>query len=146
MVIAPARGGVGPFVILSDGEHLPEKFNTLKVVVMRRGESTNRELKVLKEFGVLAAPELIKLPEPPVCNYSGDGNPLHQHVDETWWYYEETWTFEEGPFKTYEEGYAALEAYCVALNTEREKDTEPIVEEEEPEKQDIEVQDAETPS
>jgi hypothetical protein len=124
MVIAPGKDGISAFVILADGEFLPQNLNSEKVVVFRRGDSTNRELKVVKGFGELADQSLIKQPDPPVCPGGGgvpsfEGNPLHQHEDETWWFYEETWVWESGPYETYEAAYAALEDYCVKLQASR---------------------------
>lgn len=118
MVIGPGRDGITAFVILGDNELLPENLNDEKILVMRKGDSTNRELKVVKELGKLASPDLLKKPEEPVCDYlfqSTEGNPLHEHKDGTWWFYEETWAFENGPFPTYEEANAALEAYCIVV-------------------------------
>lgn len=40
------------------------------------------------------------------CNYNMDNNaphnpnPLHQHNDGTWWFYEESWSMESGPYPT----------------------------------------------
>lgn len=35
------------------------------------------------------------------CNYNrSDDNPVHQHADGDWYFYDETWAFEHGPFKT----------------------------------------------
>jgi hypothetical protein len=127
MVIGPGRGGIAAFVILADGELLPENLNSEKVLVMRKGDSTNRELKVVKELGKLATPDLLKKPEEPVCEYLfqlTEGNPLHEHKDGTWWFYEETWAFENGPFPTYEEAEAALEAYCIVVVAVREEQEE----------------------
>jgi len=124
MVIGPGKGAIAAFVILTDGELIPQNFNNEKVVVMRKGESTNRELKVIKPLGQLAAPELVRVPDEPVCNYTevsdGDGNPLHQHKDETWWFYDETRAFENGPFPTFEEANDALEVYCQTVLIARE--------------------------
>jgi len=75
---------------------------------------------VIKPLGELAKEELLRPPPEPICNYSGDGNPLHQHKDESWWYYDETWTLEAGPFETYELGYAALVSYCEELQAVKE--------------------------
>jgi hypothetical protein len=127
VVIGPGKGGIAAFVILADGELLPENLNNEKVLVMRKGDSTNRELKVVKELGKLATPDLLKKPEEPVCEYLfqiADGSPLHEHKDGTWWFYEETWTFENGPFPTYEEAVAALEAYCLIVLAVREEQQE----------------------
>jgi hypothetical protein len=120
MVIAKKDGII--FVTLADGEFLPTNLNSEKVVVFRQGDSTNRELKMVKELGKLATPDLLKPPDEPFCNYSGDGNPLHEHTDGTWWYYDETWAYENGPFATYELGYESLALYCADLQAIREKD------------------------
>jgi hypothetical protein len=121
MVIGPGTAGIVAHVILADGELIPENFNNVKVVVYRRGESTGRELQIIKPLGELADPELLKKPDPPVCTYSGDGNPLHEHADKTWWHYDASWNFENGPFSTYEAAYTALEAYCTELQRAKEE-------------------------
>lgn len=119
MVIAKGRDGIGVFVTLTDGEFLPENLNDERVVVFRQGDSTNRELKLIKEFGKLADKSLLRPPDPPFCNYSGDGNPLHEHADGTWWFYEETWIYESGPYDTLDLGWAALTEYCEKLQAAR---------------------------
>jgi hypothetical protein len=122
MVIGPGKDGISAFVILADGELLPENLNREKVLVMRRGDSTNRELRVVKELGKLATPDLLKKPDEPVCDQTElNGNPLHEHKDGKWWFYEETWAFENGPFPTFEEAGAALEAYCLVVLTQKEE-------------------------
>lgn len=113
MVISPTDPKGHIIVILTDDERLPGNFNTANVLVFRKGESTNRELVVVKELGKLADPSILKQPEVPVCNYSGDGNPLHQHEDGSWWFYEESWVYENGPYLTYDAGWEALEKYCI---------------------------------
>jgi hypothetical protein len=76
---------------------------------------------------LIADESLVRQPEKPpvVCNYAPDpecpGNPLHQHADESWWFYEETWNLEQGPFATYEEAYSSLAEYCTALQAEKER-------------------------
>ena len=113
MVIAPGRDGISAFVILVDGEYLPANLNSEKTVVMRRGVSTDNQLKIIKEFGKMADPSLLKPVEFANCEYQGeDGTPLHQHVDGSWWFYDATYTFERGPFETYEEADLALVVYC----------------------------------
>jgi hypothetical protein len=127
MVIGPGKDGISAFVILADGELLPENLNREKVLVMRRGDSTNRELRVVKELGKLANPDLLKKPDGPVCDQTElNGNPLHEHRDGTWWFYEETWVFENGPFPTFEEAEAALEAYCLVVLAQKEEN-EPVL-------------------
>jgi hypothetical protein len=121
MVISPPTKGM-ILVILGDGELLPENLNNEKVVVMRKGNSTNRELIVVKELGKLATPDLLKPPDEPVCNYAGDGNPLHEHKDGKWWFYDETWAFENGPYESFEDGSVALEAYCTTVLAVRESE------------------------
>ena len=119
MVIGKKDGLI--FVILADGEYLPEKFNIDTVVAFRQGPSTARELKIIKEAGKLADPGFLRPPAEDICNYSGDGNPLHEHVDGTFWYYDETWAFENGPFDTRIEANASLESYCKEIVEGREK-------------------------
>lgn len=119
MVIGRKDGLI--FITLEDGECLPEKFNIDTVVAFRQGPSTGRELKIIKEAGKLADPGLLRPPAEDICNYSGDGNPLHEHVDGTFWYYDETWAFENGPFDTRIEANASLESYCKEIIEGREK-------------------------
>lgn len=121
MVIAPGKGGISAFVILTDDEHLPVNLNSVKVLVMRRGKSTNNELKIVKAFGELADPSLLKPEEPSVCNYDGQVPPIHQHADQTWWFYEVTYTFEQGPFPTEAEANLALTRYCEEYQDSLEK-------------------------
>jgi hypothetical protein len=117
VVISPITGGL-IYIILGDGEFLPERFNIEKTVVFRRDKSTNNELHLLKPAGEIGPATLTQPTEAkPVCNYSGDGNPLHQHEDGGWWHYDADWTLEHGPFKTFDEGYAALEAYCEGIES-----------------------------
>ena len=130
MVISPPTKGI-ILVILGDGELLPENLNNEKVVVMRKGNSTNRELKVVKELGKLATPDLLKPPNEPVCNYAGDGNPLHEHKDGKWWFYDETWAFENGPYESFEDGSVALEAYCTTVLAVRESEIKDLTSESE---------------
>lgn len=124
MVIAPGRDGIGFFVLLGDDEFIPERFNRENVLVMRRGDSTNREVLIVKNIGEIAGPELLRSEPEPVCNYQ-DGGPLHQHADGTWWFYENTWTLERGPFETEAIGYAELQAYCEEyLQSQQPEETE----------------------
>jgi hypothetical protein len=121
LVISPKTNGI-IHVILGEGdEYLPEKLNRENICVYRRDRSTNNQLVTVKAVGVLAGPELLR-PEPGVltCNYSGDGNPLHQHADGKWWHYDADWSLEHGPFDTYEEAYGALETYCQNVQTAKE--------------------------
>ena len=130
MVISPPTKGM-IMVILGDGELLPENLNNERVVVMRRGDSTNRELRVVKELGKLATPDLLRLPDNPICNYTGDGNPLHEHKDGKWWFYDETWAFENGPYESFEDGSVALEAYCTTVLAFRETEINSLTSESE---------------
>lgn len=128
MVISPSMKGV-IMVILGDGELLPDNLNNEKVIVMRRGDSTNRELRVVKELGKLATPDLLKPPPEPICTYDClDGNPLHQHKDGSWWFYDETWALENGPYESFEDGSTALEAYCTTVLAVREIETNILTE------------------
>lgn len=120
MVIGPGRGAVTAFVILNDGEFIPARFNHPKIVVYRRGRSTNGELVEIKPLGELAKTEDLKPAERPACNYSGDGNPLHEHEDGTWWYFDEAWDLENGPFPTQQSAYTSLYAYCEDVQRTKE--------------------------
>jgi hypothetical protein len=117
MVVAKGQGGIVAHVILADGEALPQNLNSEKVVVYRRGKSTNMELMLVKPLGVLADADLLRDKSKPVCNFEGGPDPLHEHADGTFWFYEETWALENGPFSTYDEAYNALAEYCVGLET-----------------------------
>jgi hypothetical protein len=124
-------GGLIP-VILQDNELIPRNLNDEKVVIFRQGETTGRQLMMVKPLGVVLAANdpLLRPPAKPACNYALDpeaediGNPLHQHEDGTYWFYEATWNLEQGPYPTYEEAYAALLKYCVeyqkAVETQNE--------------------------
>jgi hypothetical protein len=115
MVVAKGQGGIVAHVILADGESLPQNLNSEKVVVYRRGKSTSMELMLVKPLGVLADADLLRDQSKPVCNFEGGPDPLHEHADGTFWFYEETWALENGPFSTYDEAYNALAEYCVGL-------------------------------
>ena len=115
MVISPITGGL-IYVILGEGEVLPERWNTTQTAVFRRDSTTNRELHLLKAAGEVGPASLCQaVVVKPKCNYSGDGNPLHEHEDGTFWHYDVEFSLENGPFKTYEEAYAALKQYCENL-------------------------------
>lgn len=125
MVIAQSREkGITAFVVLKDGERLPQNLNSPAIVVCRCGDSTNRELLIIKPLGQLADASILAGPAKPICNFteSDSADPLHQHEDGTWWFYEETWTLENGPFNTKDEAYEVLKAYCLELQTTREKE------------------------
>jgi hypothetical protein len=131
MVIAPGKSGIVAIIILADGEFLPENLNSTKTLVFRQGESTNRQLKMLKPFGELADPEILRPKTKPICNYGddpdlvGSGNPMHQHEDNTWWFYEETWQLEQGPFDTHDDALTALGQYCIEFQAAKESLTNP---------------------
>lgn len=117
MVISPPTGGL-IYVILGEGELLPERFNIEKTVVFRRDKSTGNQLHLLKAAGEIGPVTLTQPETPkPVCNYPGDRHPLHQHEDGRWWHYDADWTLERGPFKTFDEGYAALLTYCEGIES-----------------------------
>jgi len=42
-------------------------------------------------------------------------NPIHQNEDGKWYFWDETWAFEEGPFNTKLEAENALDKYCRKL-------------------------------
>lgn len=108
MIIGKAPNSV--VVILADGEKIPQNLNSPKTVIFRRGESTNRELRMVKPLGELASDDLIST-STEKCNYA-DTNPMHQHADGSWWFYEANRKFENGPYETYDLAYDALEEYC----------------------------------
>lgn len=112
MVIAPGKDGISAFITLKDGELLPQNLNSEKVVVFRCGLSTQRELQIIKAFGELADPAILKPPTAPACTHPREGHPLHQHSDDSWWYYYNTWSFENGPFSTMELARVELLEYC----------------------------------
>lgn len=107
-------------VILGEGEMIIEKFNSEKVVIYRRDSTTNWELQLVKPLGTLASPEQLRVNAKSKCSYNGDGNPLHQHDDGTWWHFDEGWSLENGPFPTYDDAYNALAEYCVGLERAQE--------------------------
>ncbi len=120
MIVAPGQNGITAHVILADGEMLPQNLNSEKVVVYRRGKSTDMRLLLVKALGVLATPDLLRDPSMPICNFEGGPDPLHEHADGTFWFYEETWALENGPFPTYDDAYNALAEYCVGLERVKE--------------------------
>lgn len=105
-------------VILGDGESLTEQWNSEKVVVYRKDATTNRELQLVKAYGLLASPEELKKNAKQRCGWdalSNGGDPIHQHEDGTWWHFDELWSLENGPFETWDEAYSALAEYCAGL-------------------------------
>ena len=51
------------------------------------------------------------------CNIKRDPlttllEPIHQHDDGSWWWYDETWVEEHGPYSTIEEANLAITKYC----------------------------------
>ena len=42
-------------------------------------------------------------------------NPVHRHEDGTWWFYEETWADENGPYDTLELCNWALKEYVKVM-------------------------------
>lgn len=40
-----------------------------------------------------------------------DGEPVHAHDDESWWFWTETWCDEEGPYPSKEQAVEALKLY-----------------------------------
>lgn len=107
-------------VILGEGEKITEQFNNEKVVIYRRDSTTNWEAELIKPLGALATAEQLRVNAPKVCNYNEDGhdpNPIHEHEDGTWWFFDELWSLENGPFPTFDEAYNALAEYCIGLET-----------------------------
>ena len=49
------------------------------------------------------------------CDYNAtgpwDANPVHQHKDGTWWWYDETWADENGPYETKDAALLAMKKY-----------------------------------
>lgn len=121
MVIGPGKNGIAAFVILGDFELLPQRLNSPKVLVFRQGNSTNRELQIIKPLGQLAPEELIYKPEEPsveACpGLTAENDPIHIHDAHEWFFYERTWTLEHGPYATEAECRFAYEVY---LKTEKE--------------------------
>ena len=109
-------------VILGEGDkYIPENLNDARIVIFRQDNSTGRQLKLIKGLGTLAPPELLRQAPEAACNYEKtDGNPLHEHKDGSWWFYEATWNMERGPYPTEEIGYDALAEYCVELEAAKE--------------------------
>ena len=135
MVIAQSKQkGITAFIILKDNEKLPQNLNSPTVVVCRYGDSTNRELMVIKPLGKLADPSILAGPTKSVCNLDLDSSevckfsPLHQHEDGTWWFYEEAWALENGPFDTEADAYEVLKAYCFELQAMKTKEAADAIE------------------
>jgi hypothetical protein len=120
MWIGPKIGKVSAHLMLGDGEFIPRNFNTLTTVVYRRGWMTFGETKEIKPYGQLADPADLAPETEKACNYSGDGNPLHQHVDGSWWHFDAAFSLENGPFTTEDLAYQSLAAYC--KNFQEQKD------------------------
>jgi hypothetical protein len=121
MVIGPGKQGVAAFVILGDGELLPERLNSIKVLVFRQGNSTGRQLLIVKPLGQLAPIELLyKAEEPeetPCPGLTAENDPIHEHDPGQWFFYESTWTLEHGPYLSEGECRIAAEIY---KDTEKE--------------------------
>lgn len=115
MVIGPSNGGASALVILSDGEFLPANLNSERILVYRRGISTGWELKVVKPVGMLASEDLLRPVAKANCTGQKGDDPLHQHDDKSWWFFDEEFSLENGPFETYDEAYGALAEYCLGL-------------------------------
>ena len=117
MVILPGQNGIAAHICLGDGEALPLQFNNEKTVVYRRGPSTDNALKIEKPLGIVLEPghPLLKDPTKPICTYEGGDGPIHEHENGDWYFYEENWAYENGPFETWEECYQALAEYCLGL-------------------------------
>ena len=116
MVILPGQNGITAHICLGDGEALPLQFNSEKIVVYRRGASTDNALKIEKPLGIIleSGHPLLKDPTKYVCAYEG-GDPIHEHENGDWYFYEESRSYENGPFETWEECYQALAEYCLGL-------------------------------
>lgn len=39
-------------------------------------------------------------------------DPVHQNTDGKWYFWDETWSFEAGPYETEAEAIRALDKYC----------------------------------
>ena len=91
-------------IILGEGEMITAAFNSEKIVVYRRDSTTNWEVELIKPLGTLASVEQLRVNAPQVCNYNEgehDPNPIHEHEDGTWWFFDELWSLENGPFTTF---------------------------------------------
>jgi len=42
-------------------------------------------------------------------------DPVHLHLDGTWWFVEETWADENGPYDTEEQANQMLKRYCAIV-------------------------------
>lgn len=119
-------------VLLTDNELIPLNLNSPRVVVFRQGNTTGRELKIVKPLGIVLASNdpLLRPLAKPECNYTLDPEtqtgPLHQHEDGTWWFYEATWNLEQGPFATYEDAEKALVVYCLDYQNNLTKSEESV--------------------
>ncbi|GAG31561.1 unnamed protein product [marine sediment metagenome] len=51
--------------------------------------------------------------KPHKCPHKFNGGPsVHQHDDGRWWWYDEVWSHETGPFEKKENATASLVRYC----------------------------------
>ena len=106
-------------VILGDNELIPRNLNERKVVIFRQGNSTGRQLLMVKPLGDILPEEsdLLRPIPKPACNYTLDPDeptgPVHQHDDTWWWFYEATWNLEQGPFSSYDDCLEALTQYSI---------------------------------
>lgn len=102
MVIGPGKNGIAAFVILGDGELIPERLNTTRTLIFRQGKSTDRMLQVVKALGDIAPPELVYRAdaiEKEACpGLTVENDPVHEHGPGEWYFYERTWTLEQGPY------------------------------------------------
>ena len=47
-----------------------------------------------------------------VHNEKGNIDPVHQHLDDSWWWYDETWASECGPFPNREDAETSGKVYA----------------------------------
>lgn len=119
MVIGRPNSAGIILVILTDDERVPRNLNHFKVAVFRQGNSTGRQLLMVKALGTILpedSPFLRPLVDP-ICNFALDPDfppsPIHEHSDGTWWFFEATWRLERGPFPTWDTANEALAEYCL---------------------------------
>jgi hypothetical protein len=122
VVIAKGKDGIVAMVIMGEGDkYIPDNLNDERIVIFRQDTSTGRQLQLIKGLGALAPPELLRPAIKAACNYEkADGNPLHEHEDGSWWFYEATWNMERGPYPSEDIAYDALAQYCKELEAAKE--------------------------
>ncbi len=124
MVIIKGRDK-NTYINLGDDEYLPAYLHVKETIVFRQGNSTDRQLVLIKPFGELN-PSLLRPdpPPPPICPMApllqAAGRPLHQHADGMFWFYDAEFQLENGPYETEDEAQIELGKYCIDYQKTKE--------------------------